>query len=107
LRADYEKALSQGKKFDFEFDALSFIENFVSDCERKKEIAKRKLKETQDEMSEEHERKVKRIEEFDKEVNALMAKVEEAGDKGDVDESMRILAEIDKTKARKAELEVN
>ena len=38
--------------------ALTFLENFIAESERRKEIAKRRLKESQDEIGEEIARKV-------------------------------------------------
>ena len=42
----------------FLFQALDVLEEFVADCDKKKEISKRKLKETQEELGEESAKKV-------------------------------------------------
>ena len=40
------------------FQAMEHLQNFIGDCDRKTEMAKRRLKETQEELSEEANAKV-------------------------------------------------
>ena len=42
----------------FIFQAMEHLQSFISDCDRKTEVAKRRLKETQEELSEEANSKV-------------------------------------------------
>ena len=41
------------------FQAMEHLEAFINDCDRKVEVQKRKLKETQEELSEEAAKKVR------------------------------------------------
>ena len=50
LRADYERE-SKSRSYYFEFDALDHLETFIGDCDRRTEQAKRRLKETQEDLS--------------------------------------------------------
>ena len=43
------------------FQAMEHLQNFIGDCDRKTEMAKRRLKETQEELSEEANAKVKEV----------------------------------------------
>jgi RNA-binding protein Luc7-like 2 len=58
LRADYEKVAETQTDLGYEYIALDVLEEFVADCDKKKEISKRKLKDTQEELGEEAAKKV-------------------------------------------------
>ena len=58
LRADYEKVAESVFDMGYEYIALDVLEEFVADCDKKKEISKRKLKDTQEELGEEAAKKV-------------------------------------------------
>lgn len=57
LRADFERA-SKNRDYYYDIDAMEHLEEFITDCDRRTEIAKRKLKETQDDLTEEATAKV-------------------------------------------------
>ena len=57
LRADFENGSKQRDYF-YDIDAMEHLESFISECDRKVELAKRRLKETQEELSEEATAKV-------------------------------------------------
>ena len=42
----------------FLFQAMEHLQNFINDCDKRTELAKRRLKETQEELSEEATQKV-------------------------------------------------
>uniref|UniRef100_S4RI13 Zgc:158803 n=1 Tax=Petromyzon marinus TaxID=7757 RepID=S4RI13_PETMA len=50
LRADYEIA-SKKKDYFFEVDAMKHLQSFIADCDRRTEVAKKRLAETQEEIS--------------------------------------------------------
>uniref|UniRef100_A0A915KEB5 Uncharacterized protein n=1 Tax=Romanomermis culicivorax TaxID=13658 RepID=A0A915KEB5_ROMCU len=50
LRADFDKAQKERDHF-FDIDALEHLERFFDDCDRKNEMSKRRLAETQEELS--------------------------------------------------------
>lgn len=57
LRADFEAA-QKIRDYFYDIDAMEHLEEFIVDCDRRTEIAKRKLKETQDDLTEEATGKV-------------------------------------------------
>lgn len=105
LKADYEKALLKRKDYNFEYDALELIEAFITESDRRKEIAKIRLKENQEELGEEAAKKMKKITEIEEEIVKLLLKVEEYGTNGDVDNSLKTMEEIDELRKKKTELE--
>ncbi|MCJ8748206.1 hypothetical protein PDJAM_G00162060 [Pangasius djambal] len=50
LRADYEIA-SKHQEYFFELDAAEHLQSFIADCDRRTELAKKRLAETQEEIS--------------------------------------------------------
>ena len=52
LRADFETA-SKERDYFYDIDAMEHLEEFIVDCDRRTEVAKKKLKETQDDLTEE------------------------------------------------------
>ncbi|KAM4632320.1 putative RNA-binding protein Luc7-like 1 isoform 2-T2 [Discoglossus pictus] len=104
LRADYEIASKERDLF-FELDAMDHLESFIAECDRRTEIAKKRLSETQDEISAEVAAKAEKVHELNEEIGKLLAKAEQLGAEGNVDESQRILMEMEKVKSRKREAE--
>uniref|UniRef100_A0A8C5QPG5 LUC7 like n=1 Tax=Leptobrachium leishanense TaxID=445787 RepID=A0A8C5QPG5_9ANUR len=104
LRADYEIA-SKEKELFFELDAMDHLESFIAECDRRTELAKKRLAETQEEISAEVAAKAEKVHELNEEIGKLLAKAEQLGAEGNVDESQRILMEMEKVKARKREAE--
>ncbi|CAH2306833.1 Hypothetical [Pelobates cultripes] len=104
LRADYEIASKERELF-FELDAMDHLESFIAECDRRTELAKKRLAETQEEISAEVAAKAEKVHELNEEIGKLLAKAEQLGAEGNVDESQRILMEMEKVKARKREAE--
>ncbi|KAM3917074.1 putative RNA-binding protein Luc7-like 1 [Leptodactylus fuscus] len=104
LRADYEIA-SKEKDLFFELDAMDHLESFIAECDRRTELAKKRLAETQEEISAEVAVKAEKVHELNEEIGKLLAKAEQLGAEGNVDESQRILMEMERVKARKREAE--
>ncbi|XP_040297239.1 putative RNA-binding protein Luc7-like 1 [Bufo bufo] len=104
LRADYEIA-SKEKDLFFELDAVDHLESFIAECDRRTELAKKRLAETQEEISAEVAVKAEKVHELNEEIGKLLAKAEQLGAEGNVDESQRILMEMERVKARKREAE--
>lgn len=105
LRADYERAAST-KDYYYDIDAMEHLQNFIADCDRKTEMAKRRLKETQEELSEEANAKADQIHQLGEQIGTKMAGAEEMGAQGLVDESLKLMEDIEETKKRKAQLEI-
>lgn len=104
LRADFESA-SKKKDYYYDIDAMEHLESFILECDRKTELAKRRLKETQEELSEEAAAKVNVIHAFGEQIGTKLAKAEEVGAEGNVDESLRLMEEVEELKKQKSSAE--
>ncbi|XP_012705959.1 LUC7 domain-containing protein [Fundulus heteroclitus] len=104
LRADYEIASKENEYF-FELDAAEHLQSFIADCDRRTEVAKKRLAETQDEISAEVAAKAERVHELNEEIGKLLAKAEQLGGEGNVDEAQQVLEKVEKTRAMKKEAE--
>ncbi|XP_043970035.1 LUC7 domain-containing protein [Gambusia affinis] len=104
LRADYEIASKENEYF-FELDAAEHLQAFIADCDRRTELAKKRLAETQDEISAEVAAKAERVHELNEEIGKLLAKAEQLGGEGNVDEAQQVLEKVEKTRALKKEAE--
>uniref|UniRef100_UPI00398E75C1 putative RNA-binding protein Luc7-like 2 isoform X2 n=1 Tax=Pristiophorus japonicus TaxID=55135 RepID=UPI00398E75C1 len=104
LRADYEIA-SKLKDHFFEMDAMDHLQSFITDCDRRTEIAKKRLAETQEEISAEVAAKAERVHELNEEIGKLLANAEQLGAEGNVEESQKVMEEVEKARAKKREAE--
>ncbi|XP_051538214.1 putative RNA-binding protein Luc7-like 1 isoform X2 [Myxocyprinus asiaticus] len=104
LRADYEIASKERDLF-FELDAVDHLESFIADCDRRTELAKKRLAETQEEISAEVAQKAEKVHELNEEIGKLLAKAEQLGAEGNVDEAQKILQEVEKVRIRKKDAE--
>ncbi|XP_040263083.1 putative RNA-binding protein Luc7-like 2 isoform X2 [Bufo bufo] len=104
LRADYEIASKQ-QDFFFELDAMDHLKSFIADCDRRTDIAKKRLADTQEEISAEVAAKAERVHELNEEIGKLLAKAEQLGAEGNVEESQKVMDEVEKTRIRKREAE--
>jgi len=104
LRADYERAAATRNLY-YEVDALEVLTQFVAEADRKTEHAKRKLRETQEELGEEAARKMNSIHELGEQIGTKLAKAEELGAQGLVDESMKLLEEVEELRKSKTDSE--
>ncbi|CAM4874206.1 unnamed protein product [Rotaria socialis] len=103
LRADYERAAATKHSLDYELDALQVLNQFVAEADRKTEHAKRKLRETQEELGEEAARKMNTIHELGEQIGTKLARAEELGAQGLVDESMKLLDEVEELRKAKSD----
>ncbi|CAF94085.1 unnamed protein product, partial [Tetraodon nigroviridis] len=104
LRADYEIASKEHEYF-FELDAAEHLQSFISDCDRRTELAKKRLAETQDEISAEVAAKAERVHELNEEIGKMLAKAEQLGGEGNVEEAQKVLENVEKSRALKKEAE--
>uniref|UniRef100_A0A3Q3VVJ6 Uncharacterized protein n=1 Tax=Mola mola TaxID=94237 RepID=A0A3Q3VVJ6_MOLML len=102
LRADYEIASKERDLF-FELDAVDHLESFIADCDRRTELAKKRLAETQEEIS--AEVAAEKVHELNEEIGKLLAKAEQLGAEGNVDEAQKVLQEVEKVRTRKKDAE--
>ncbi|XP_077380471.1 putative RNA-binding protein Luc7-like 1 [Festucalex cinctus] len=104
LRADFEIASKEHEYF-FELDAAEHLQTFIADCDRRTELAKKRLAETQDEISAEVTTKAERVHELNEEIGKLLASAEQLGGEGNVDEAQQLLEKVEKTRVLKKEAE--
>ncbi|KAG5262360.1 hypothetical protein AALO_G00274330 [Alosa alosa] len=104
LRADYEIASKERDLF-FELDAVDHLESFIADCDRRTELAKKRLAETQEEISAEGAAKAEKVHELNEEIGKLLAKAEQLGAEGNVDEAQKVLQEVEKVRIKKKDAE--
>ncbi|KAK7929989.1 hypothetical protein WMY93_006384 [Mugilogobius chulae] len=104
LRADYEIAAKKEEYF-FELDAAEHLQSFINDCDRRTEMAKKRLAETQDEISAEVAAKAERVHELNEEIGKLLARAEQLGGEGNVDEAQQLLEKVENTRILKKEAE--
>ena len=81
------------------------LNQFVAEADRKTEHAKRKLRETQEELGEEAARKMNAIHDLGEQIGTKLAKAEELGAQGLVDESMKLLEEVEDLRKAKTDSE--
>jgi len=104
LRADYEAAAMQ-KDYFYDVDSGEHLKSFIEDCDRRTELAKKRLMETQEELSAEVTSKAEKVHALAESIGKKLAQAEEAGAEGKVDESMKLLEEVEQTKKKKADAE--
>ncbi|XP_052262518.1 putative RNA-binding protein Luc7-like 1 isoform X1 [Dreissena polymorpha] len=101
LRADFENA-SKKKDYFYDIDAMEHLQSFINECDRKTELYKRRLKETQEELSEEANSKAEAIHNLGEEIGTKLAKAEAMGAEGKVEESMELMNEVEEIKKKKS-----
>lgn len=104
LRADFEKA-SETKDYGYTVDAMDHLTTFVGECDRKTEAAKKRLAETQEELSAEVAAKAQKVHLLAEQIGQKLAKAEELGAEGFVDESMKMMEEVEEFRKKKASAE--
>lgn len=123
LRADYERAAkSKDYYYDievrvfvdlrddfdpklFQFQAMEHLQAFIADCDRRTEAAKRRLAETQEELTAEVAAKANAVHAYAEEIGKKLAKAEALGEAGEVEESMKLMVEIEDLRAAKTKAE--
>lgn len=104
LRADYEAA-AQHKDYFYDVDAGEHLKGFIDDCDRRTELAKKRLAETQEELSAEVTSKAEKVHALAESIGKKLAQAEQAGAEGKVDESIKLMEEVEQTRKKKADAE--
>ncbi|CAB3361926.1 Hypothetical predicted protein [Cloeon dipterum] len=100
LRADYEQA-NQSKDYYYDIDATEHLQTFIADCDRRTELAKQRLAETQEELSAEVAAKANKVHELAEQIGKQLAKAEQMGAEGFVEESMKLMEEVEDLRKKK------
>jgi len=104
LRADYEAA-AKDKDYFYDVDAGEHLKSFIDDCDRRTELAKKRLAETQEELSAEVTSKAEKVHALSESIGKKLAQAEQAGAEGKVDESMKLMEEVEQCRKKKADAE--
>ncbi|MBZ3868866.1 Luc7-like protein 3 [Sciurus carolinensis] len=104
FRADYEIA-SKEQDFFFQLDAMDHLQSFIANYDRRTEVTKKRLAETQEEISAEVTAKAEYVHELNEAIDKLLAKVEHLGTEGNVEESQKLMDEVEKAREKKREAE--
>lgn len=70
------------------------MQAFISDCDRRTESARKRLLETQEELTAEVAEKANAVHELAEKIGQTLAKAEELGAQGLVDESLKLMGEV-------------
>merc|ERR1711892_1291760 len=84
LRADYQQAASARDCF-YDVEATEHLRAFIEDCDRRTELAKKRLAETQEELSAEVSSKAEKVHELSETIGKKLAQAEQAGAEGKLD----------------------
>lgn len=84
---------------------MEHLQAFIADCDRRTEAAKKRLAETQEELTAEVQAKANAVHELSEEIGKKLAKAEALGEAGEVEESMMLMGEIDELRSKKARAE--
>lgn len=84
---------------------MEHLQAFIADCDRRTEAAKKRLAETQEELTAEVAVKANAVHQLAEEIGKKLAKAEALGEAGEVEESVQLMAEIDELRAKKVQAE--
>ncbi|KAL5291115.1 LUC7L family protein [Megaselia abdita] len=104
FRADYENA-AKAKDYFYDIEAMEHLQAFISDCDRRTEAAKKRLAETQEELTAEVAEKANAVHALAEEIGKKLAKAEALGEAGEVEESVKLMKEIEELRAKKVQAE--
>ncbi|XP_022247609.1 putative RNA-binding protein Luc7-like 1 [Limulus polyphemus] len=104
LRADFVAA-SKRKEYYYDVDAMEQLQTFVNECDRRTEQAKRRLAETQEQLSAEVTAKLNRVHDLAEQIGKKLAEAEKLGAQGNVEESFKLLEEVEEIRKKKAQAE--
>ncbi|CAG2069321.1 unnamed protein product, partial [Timema podura] len=80
---------------------MEHLQAFIADCDRRTELAKQRLAETQEELSAEVAQKANKVHELAEQIGKKLARAEQLGADGFVEESMKLMEEIEDLRKKK------
>lgn len=86
--------------------ATEHLNAFIQDCDRRTELAKKRLAETQEELSAEVSSKAEKVHELAESIGKKLAQAEQAGAEGKVEESMKFMEEVEDIRKKKVAAEM-
>lgn len=84
---------------------MDHLQAFIGDCDRRTESAKKRLAETQEELTAEVAEKANKVHKFSEEIGKKLAEAEKLGQAGEVEASMTLMSEIEELRAEKTKAE--
>ncbi|KAJ3409580.1 splicing factor [Chytridiales sp. JEL 0842] len=93
LKKDYEAAVKRGEHPGFQDEWARNLASYVSDCDRKIDNARRRIEKGPEDAA--AAQLVKEVDDLNKEIGALTAQVEKLGEEGSIDESLRMLRQVE------------
>jgi len=84
---------------------MEHLQAFISDCDRRTELAKRRLAETQEELSAEVAAKANKVHELAEHIGKKLAKAEQLGAEGNVEDSLKHMEEVEDYRKKKSQAE--
>lgn len=84
---------------------MEHLQAFICDCDRRTDAAKKRLTETQEELTAEVAAKANAVHGLAEEIGKKLAKAEALGEAGQVEESMQLMTEIEELRTQKLKAE--
>lgn len=84
---------------------MEHLQAFICDCDRRTDAAKKRLTETQEELTAEVAAKANAVHGLAEEIGKKLAKAEALGEAGQVEESMKLMTEIEELRTQKLKAE--
>lgn len=84
---------------------MEHLQAFIADCDRRTDAAKKRLAETQEELTAEVAVKANAVHQLAEEIGKKLAKAEALGEAGEVEESVQLMAEIEELRGNKLQAE--
>lgn len=101
LRADYILA-NKSEDYMYEISACERLQAFVSEADKKTEYLKRKLAETQEELTAEETNKLNRVHDLTEKLGKKLAQVEKAEADDDLEAKQKLIDESERIKRERA-----
>lgn len=73
---------------------MEHLQAFIGDCDKRTELAKQRLLETQEELSAEVSVKANHVHQLAEEIGKKLARAEQLGEEGFVEESLKLMGEV-------------
>lgn len=84
---------------------MEHLQAFIADCDRRTDAAKKRLAETQEELTAEVAVKANAVHQLAEEIGKKLAKAEALGEAGQVEESVKLMSEIEELRSKKSHAE--
>lgn len=101
LRADYLNA-NKTKDYMYEVSALERLQTFVADSDRKTDLLKRRLAETQEELTAEETSKLDKVHELTEKLGKKLAQLDKAVTEDDAEAKQKLTDEAERIKKKRA-----